>query len=117
MNTEVVERDGVRIVRCTEEIGRVDDAVELISACFEASSRRLLIESRYLPEVFFDLSTRFAGEFLQKLQNYRIRIAITIDASSEHSDRFKEFLAEAKGGKAFRAFEDMDEAEKWLCSE
>lgn len=38
---------------------------------------------------------------------------------SEHgySERFRDFLAEAKAGRGFRAFASRSEAEEWLAAE
>jgi hypothetical protein len=116
MEVEVLDRDGVRIVECTDLIARVDDALELIAACIERHSTRLLLDSRHLPAAFFDLRSKFAGEFLQKLQNYRLRVAAVFPSEHEYSERFSEFLSEAKRGNSFRAFTVRADAEAWLAS-
>jgi hypothetical protein len=59
----------------------------------------------------------FAGEFLQKLQNYRMRAAGVFPADREYGERFSEFLSEAKRGGSFRAFAIRMDAEAWLASE
>ena len=61
---------------CEIDVRRVDDALELVTACIEQQTGLLLIEAARLPDEFFDLKTRFAGEFIQKLQNYRLKLAI-----------------------------------------
>src|SRR6185503_693016 len=103
MTMQLLDRHGIRIVECTEEIVRVDDALALIAACLESGSTRLLIEACFLPAAFFDLRSRFAGEFLQKLQNYNLQLAAVLPADSYYGERFSEFLAEAKRGRSFRA--------------
>ncbi|MBI1818232.1 MAG: DUF4180 domain-containing protein [Deltaproteobacteria bacterium] len=115
MNVKVLDRDGVRIVECTDSITRVDDALDLIAACIERGSTRLLIDSRHLPAAFFDLRSKFAGEFLQKLQNYRLRVAAVFLSEHEYGERFSEFLSEAKRGNSFRAFTVRTDAEAWLA--
>jgi hypothetical protein len=110
------EPNGVPIVECSDEVQRMDDAVDLLAACVEAGSRRLLLDSSYLPPAFFDLSSRFAGEFLQKLENYRLQVAGVFPGGSDYSDRFREFLAEARTGRSFRTFDERSEAEAWLAS-
>jgi len=117
MRVEVFDRDGVRIVECVESITRVADALGLVTACIENDSTRLLLESRHLPAEFFDLRSGFAGELLQKLQNYRIRLAGVFPSEREYGERFSEFLSEAKRGRSFRAFAVRADAEAWLVSE
>lgn len=54
----------------------VADTVKLIEACFNHRVKSLLLYDENLTERFFDLSSREAGEILQKLRNYRIRLAV-----------------------------------------
>ena len=66
MNVRVVEGPDGRILECASAIDGVDDAIGLVTACIEHGTNRLLIDARWLPDAFFDLRTRSAGEFLQK---------------------------------------------------
>lgn len=116
MKTSVVERAGSRIVVCDGAIAAVDEALQLIGACFEHDSHRILIDAKDLPAAFFELRSRFAGEFIQKLANYRLRVAAYFESGPERSERFEEFLREAKRGHDFRAFTNREEAEIWLAS-
>jgi len=117
MRVEVFDRDGVRVVECVDSITHAADALGLVTACIENDSTRLLLESRHLPAEFFDLRSGFAGELLQKLQNYRIRLAGVFPSEREYGERFSEFLSEAKRGRSFRAFAVRADAEAWLVSE
>jgi hypothetical protein len=116
MDTRVGERDGLRFVSCDEPMTNIDDALGLVSECAGHGANLLLLADGSLPPDFFDLSSRFAGEFVQKMQNYRITVAAVIPTDEAHTERFKEFLVEARLGRQFRAFEDRDAAERWLCS-
>jgi hypothetical protein len=51
--------------------------------------------SRFTPE-FFDLSTRLAGHFFQKLQNYQMRLAIVGDIADHvaRSTALHDFVGE-----------------------
>ncbi len=115
MKWELIERDGVRIVECTEPIARVEDALDAVSACIEHGAQGLLVESRNLPPAFFELRSGFAGEFVQKLVNYRIRVAGVFASEEGYTERFREFLLEAKRGRGFRVFADRADAEMWLA--
>ena len=102
------------ITECEIDVRRVDDALELVTVCIEQQTGRLLIDAARLPDEFFDLKTRFAGEFIQKLQNYRLKLAIVLPPDGEHSARFGEFVREARTGSGFRFFDDRAGAEAWL---
>ncbi len=116
MEVAVLERQGVRIIEWLEPIARVDDALNLVSTCIEHGSTRLLLDSTRLPAAFFDLRSRFAGEFLQKLENYRMRLAAVFPTDEDHGERFSEFLTETKRGRSFRVFSARAEAEAWLAA-
>jgi hypothetical protein len=116
MQVEVHERNGVPIVECAADLG-AGDALDLIVACLENHSSRLLLEAHRLPEAFFDLRTGFAGELVQKLQNYQLRTGAVFPSEEGYGERFREFLSEARRGGSFRVFATRAEAEAWLASE
>jgi hypothetical protein len=116
MNVTTHDRAGVRFLECLDPITRVDDALALISAGVEQDMQPLLLDASVLPPEFFELSTRFAGEFIQKLQNYRVRLALVLPEAPEHSARFREFVAEARSGRSFRTFANRADAEAWLTA-
>ncbi|WIY53508.1 DUF4180 domain-containing protein [Devosia sp. YIM 151766] len=69
-------------------IGSEQDALDLLGETYGTETDMLVVpSSRFAPE-FFDLSTRLAGHFFQKLQNYQMRLAILGDIS-EHVARSK----------------------------
>lgn len=114
MKTRVVQTSGHPYLEVLEPITRVDDSVDLVSASFDSRTRGVLIDHALLPEAFFELRTRFLGEFLQKLVNYQRRLAIVLPPERELGLRFQEFLCEAKRGTSFAAFTERAEAEQWL---
>lgn len=117
MKVELVERNGMRLLECVEPIARAAEALDLVSSCIEHRSRCVLVESRHLPPEFFDLRSGFAGEFVQKLVNYNVQLAGVFPSEEGYSERFREFLLEAKRGRAFRAFANRADAEAWLAEE
>ena len=60
----------------------------------------------------FDLSTGVAGAILQKLRNYRIRLAIV--GAAEPGGRFGELMIEERRGDQLGLFANRDEAVGWL---
>lgn len=95
---------------------RVDSlGTALIEACFAAGANRALLHAAHLPPEFFDLSSRQAGELLQRLRNYRIRVAVLLPvAGVAASSRFGEMVAEEQRGRDFGVFRDRAAAEAWL---
>jgi hypothetical protein len=106
----------VPIVQCTAALTRVSEALDLVAVCHEHQANRLLLESHRLPPEFFDLRTGFAGELLQKLQNYGIRTGAVFPSDDGYGERFREFLSEARRAGTFRVFAARGEAEDWLVS-
>ena len=103
-------------VAWSQPIAKVDDARRLVEASYEQQSRAFLLDGSLLPAEFFDLRTRFAGEFVQKLVNYGVKVAAVFPPDAGHGERFREFVGELRGGHAFRTFETRADAEAWLGS-
>lgn len=100
----------------TTPIVRVDDALRLVEASYERGTRAFLLDSALLPSEFFDLRTRFAGEFVQKLVNYGLRVAAVFPPDAGRGERFGEFVDELRRGQSFRTFSARAEAEAWLSA-
>ena len=68
-----------------------------------------------LTPAFFDLSSGEAGEILQKLRNYHIRLAVVYDPGSVvFSSRFGEMMVDEQGGPHFSVFASRQSAVEWL---
>jgi hypothetical protein len=96
------------------EPGRRVDAGELISRSFESGTDALLLDESALPASFFDLSSGVAGDLLQKIANYGLRLAVVVPDRSVHSARFQELAREADRGGPCRFFATRREAIDWL---
>lgn len=114
MQTQPVPAARSVIIECIGMIVGLDDALSIVSAGYEMNTNRLLLRDRQLPAEFFELQTGFAGEFIQKLVNYQIRVACVFDDSRPFGDRVREYVTEAKRGRQFRSFNDEREAIAWL---
>ena len=90
------------------------DALELVAACGENGTQRLMIHASNLAPEFFDLSTRVAGEILLKFYNYRIQAAAVLRPEMVEGGKFKDFVLETNRGRDFRVFYDRQSAEDWL---
>ena len=61
----------------------------------DASADCIIVHQGNIDESFFDLSSGLAGEMLQKVANFRLRLAIVGDFSIYESKSLKAFIAES----------------------
>lgn len=102
-------------LRVTREDGL--DAGDLVGRCFETGLSSMLLEEGALPASFFDLSSGVAGDLVQKVTNYRLRMAIVVTDLAPYSSSFRDFAREAARGARFRFFSSEEEALAWLAKE
>ncbi len=95
----------------------VDDVSKVIEVCLTHAVDRLLLYPENLPAAFFDLSSGEAGAILQKLRNYRIRLAVVHAPDLPMSHRFGGMVRDEQRGPYFRLFGDRATAQRWLCAE
>jgi hypothetical protein len=93
------------------------DVSKLIEACFNNQTLRVLLYAENLTDRFFDLSSLEAGEILQKLRNYKIRLAVVVAKSTQLTSAFRDLMVEEKRNQYFRLFEDREKAEAWLVED
>ncbi|MCS7459680.1 DUF4180 domain-containing protein [Paenibacillus doosanensis] len=76
------------------------DALDLMSTVsYTEQCDKMVIEKGCITETFFDLSTKLAGEILQKYTQYQFKIAIIGDFSGYKSKSLKDFIYECNQGK------------------
>jgi Domain of unknown function (DUF4180) len=118
MELTLVNESGVKVVEGLPEqafMSSVQDIDRVIEACFSDGAKAALLYAANLTSAFFDLSSGEAGAVLQKLRNYRIRLAVVCPAGSvKFSSRFGEMLADERRGKHFGVFETRQAASEWL---
>lgn len=92
-------------------VATVQDGLDLLPALWdEPGCHSLAIHSACLAPEFFRLSTRLAGELLQKYTNYHIRVAIVGDFSQVESTSLRDFIRECNRGGQVRFVPDEAEA-------
>ena len=110
----VREESGVRIVEGTPGatlMRRPQDATLVLEACFSAPATVALLYPENLTPRFFDLSSGEAGEVLDKLRRFQIRLAIVCSPGTvQFSSRFREILSDD-----LRLFERYADARQWLA--
>jgi hypothetical protein len=81
-------------------ISDVQSALDLIATVnYDCNSCRIALYKSAVTEDFFKLSTRLAGEILQKFINYGAKLAIIGDYSSYTSKALRDFIYESNHGK------------------
>lgn len=114
MRVEVVEKNGYRIALVNSDeivISDVQSALDFIMTVnYEADSRNIVLNKEAISEDFFVLSTRLAGEILQKFINYGVRFAVYGDFSGYTSKPLKDFMYESNKSKDFYFQSDVDSA-------
>ncbi len=91
--------------------------MDVVAKCFEHRTQALLIDRAALPTEFFDLRTGVAGELVQKLTQYDVRLACVVPDLDAQPERFQEFAREANRGNRVRIFGSRGDAISWLESE
>lgn len=93
------------------------DVALLIEECLSSSAGAALLYAANLSPQFFDLSSGQAGEILQKLRNYHLRLAVVCPPGSVTlSRRFEELMIEERREPYFGLFDARDEALAWIAS-
>jgi hypothetical protein len=109
----LIDENGVRVVEGTPGeplMRKSQDATLLLEACFSHGVHGALVYPENLTARFFDLSSGEAGDVLDKLRRYQLRLAIVCGPGSvSFSSRFTEILSDD-----LRVFETRDAARAWL---
>lgn len=119
MEFRVIEHNGTKVVESVPDSASTlvgNNVLDAIAACGEARTDRLLVHAPSLPARFFDLKSGEAGEILQKLRNYRVRLAVVGGlAEAAASQRFSEMMIEENRQPHFRLFPEREPAIAWLA--
>lgn len=96
----VEEMHGVRVLTIPDEgpaLRDGNDALDLIAATYDSPADLIAIPVERLDPEFFTLSNGLAGDFLQKLVNYKLRVAIIgdISAHTAASNALRDFVRES----------------------
>ncbi|WP_068775028.1 DUF4180 domain-containing protein [Paenibacillus sp. FJAT-26967] len=117
MNYQVRETESkkyIELISSTEPLSTENNALDLISLCWEHEANAIIIHYTALSEDFFKLKTKVAGDIIQKFINYGIKTAAIIPQEIIEKGRFKELAMEMNTGNHFRMYGSKEEAENWL---
>jgi hypothetical protein len=91
-------------------------ALDLVAACGEGGTHRLLLHGASLPDDFFNLRSGLAGAVLLKFSNYYLKVALVLPPDPAHGGKFGEWMLETNRGSEFRVYPTREQAESWLVS-
>jgi len=95
-------------------IRTVEDALGLMSDCIYQGARNIIINERNIIPDFFDLTTRLAGDILQKFSNYNVKLAVVGDYSKYHSQSLLDFINESNEAGNINFVKSLTEAKNRL---
>ncbi len=93
-------------------IQKPDDALDLIGNLYYQGFDKIIIYEKNLTPDFFDLKNKIAGEILQKVSNYRMKLTIIGDFSNLKSKSLNDFIYESNKGNQVNFKESLQEALK-----
>jgi hypothetical protein len=114
MPDQFCELQDVRMMECATEGDLVrsgQDAIDLISEAHRHQAALVVIPAERLSDDFFRLKTGVAGEIVQKVVTYGVRLAIRGDLSRylNKSSSFRDFVRESNKGTALCFVTNADE--------
>ena len=112
METKIIDLGNKKLVEIISKdiiIKNIQDALDLMA---NAPSDYIIIHDYNLEPDFFDLSTRLAGEILQKFTNYQVKLAIIGDFSKYKSKTLKDFIYESNKNKEYLFVNSLEEVKK-----
>lgn len=114
MKIEHLKINGIDIAAISGDEAVIVDAQSaldlVMTVRYETGAERIVINKNAICEDFFILSTGMAGEILQKLVNYHVKLAVYGDYSHYTSKPLKDFLYESNHGNDFFFVPAKDEA-------
>ena len=89
---------------------------QFLQMIMDSSTEGVIVHKENIDESFFDMRSGLAGEMLQKVVNYRLRLAIVGDFSIYESKSLKAFIYESNKSNTIFFVSTIEEALKRLIS-
>lgn len=115
MKYKILElKDKTKVVKIEDESIVISDERSFfdlfMTIAYETGENRFIVRKDDLAEEFFDLRNKVAGNILQKLINYRMKLAIIGDFSNYESKALNAFIYECNQGNDIFFIESEVEA-------
>lgn len=113
MEIKIHQINQIKIAEVTSDkivINSADDGLDLLGNLYYQGFDKVIVHEEQITTDFFDLSTRMAGEILQKFSNYRVKLAIVGEFTKYKSNSLKDFISESNKTKHVNFVENINEA-------
>jgi hypothetical protein len=102
--SRVVLLGGVRVLECAADgppPRTAKDATDIVGEAWTHRARVVALSAEWLGDDFFRLSTRVAGEVVQKLQDYQLRVVVVGDIArrTAESGALRDWVRECNRGR------------------
>ena len=117
---KIIEKNNQKIAEIISDevvIKTPQDALDIMADASYYEARSLIIREENLSPEFFDLSTKIAGEILQKFSNYMVKMAIIGEFEKYNSESLKAFIRESNRGNQIFFVSDREIAIERLLSD
>jgi hypothetical protein len=113
MTSSLIEAHGFRMLALSASgtmLGTVRDLTDLIGEALSQQATVIVAPVERFDAAFFQLRSGLAGEFIQKIVNYRLKLAVIGDISghSNASTSWRDFVREANRGSNVFFLPDLD---------
>lgn len=99
MTIELIERGENTVALVQSGTPLICDGPSALELAVNAGAQCIAVNKAAVSEDFFDLSTGVAGDAVQKLVNYRYRLAIVGDFSQYSSKALRDYMYECNNGR------------------
>ena len=103
MKKKIIQKYQINIAIIHSDTVFISDAQSaldcMMSVCYNDNCTRIVINKDAIIDGFFILSTGIAGEILQKIVNYGMKIAIVGDFDEYKSESLRDFIYECNNGR------------------
>ena len=121
MDKRMIQHNEVSIAVIHSDEAIISDAQSvldlLMTIQYDDNCHRIVVNKEAFVDDFYHLSTGIAGEILQKISNYRKKLAIYGDFSTYKSKPLKDFIYESNRGNTVFFVNDEQTAIERLSSE
>lgn len=105
---EIAGKKAAVIVASGIVVKNAEDGLDLLGNCYYQGFDLVVLKQEHLPEAFFDLKTRMAGEILQKFSNYRMQLMIVGNFEQVESKSLTDFIRESNRGGAVQFVNELN---------
>ena len=102
--------NGQSIAELSAEGVMLSTAQQFLQMIMDSSAEGIIVHQESIDQKFFDLRSGLTGEILQKVVNYRLRLAIVGDFSIYESKSLKAFIAESNRSNTIAFVNTIEEA-------